>query len=212
VPTCSRRPEVEDADPVAHRQRFVLIVRDEQERDADLPLQRLQLGLHLLAQLQVERAERLVEQQTCGWLISARASATRWRWPPDNCAGRRSPDARQPHHGQQLVGAARALDRGHLAHHQRIGDVVAHAHVGEQRVILEHGVHRPCVGWAAATRPRRGSDASRRRQRETADHAQAGRLARAGRPEQREELAGRDRQVDAVDRAHRRTLRCRRRS
>ena len=28
---------------------------------------------------------------TCGWLISARASATRWRWPPDSCAGRRSP-------------------------------------------------------------------------------------------------------------------------
>ena len=38
-------------------------MRDVDERDADLALQALQLDLHLLAQLQVERAERLVEQQ-----------------------------------------------------------------------------------------------------------------------------------------------------
>ena len=54
---------VEDADAVAHRQRLVLVVGDEEEGDAQLALQRLQLGLHLLAQLQVERAQRLVEQQ-----------------------------------------------------------------------------------------------------------------------------------------------------
>ena len=54
---------IEHADAVAHRQCFVLVVRDEQERDAELPLQRLQLALHLLAQLQVQGPERLVEQQ-----------------------------------------------------------------------------------------------------------------------------------------------------
>jgi hypothetical protein len=54
---------VEDADAVAHRQRFMLVVGDEQERDGQPPLQRLQLALHLLAQLQVERAQRLVQQQ-----------------------------------------------------------------------------------------------------------------------------------------------------
>ncbi len=54
---------VEHADAVAHRQRFVLVVGDEHEGDAELALQRLQLDLHLFAQLQVERAERLVEQQ-----------------------------------------------------------------------------------------------------------------------------------------------------
>ena len=57
------RPLVEHGDAVAHRQRLALVVRDEHERDADLVLDRLQLDLHLLAQLQVERAERLVEQQ-----------------------------------------------------------------------------------------------------------------------------------------------------
>ena len=36
---------------------------DVEEGDPDLALDLLQLDLHLLAQLQVERAERLVEQQ-----------------------------------------------------------------------------------------------------------------------------------------------------
>ena len=39
---------------------------DEDERDADLALDLLQLDLHLLAELEVERAERLVEQQHLG--------------------------------------------------------------------------------------------------------------------------------------------------
>ena len=38
-------------------------MRDVDERDPDLLLDPLQLALHLLAQLQVERAERLVEEQ-----------------------------------------------------------------------------------------------------------------------------------------------------
>ena len=41
-------------------------MRDEDERDAEPGLQQLQLELHLLAQLPVERAERLVEQQHGG--------------------------------------------------------------------------------------------------------------------------------------------------
>ena len=38
-------------------------MRDVDERDADLALDPLQLGLHRLPELEVERAERLVEQQ-----------------------------------------------------------------------------------------------------------------------------------------------------
>ncbi len=68
---------VEHRDPGAHRQRLTLVVGDEHERDADGVLDRLELDLHLLAQLEVERAERLVEQQHPGWLTNALASATR---------------------------------------------------------------------------------------------------------------------------------------
>ena len=48
---------------VGHRHRLFLVVRDVDECDSDLVLDPLQLELHLLAELQVERAERLVEQE-----------------------------------------------------------------------------------------------------------------------------------------------------
>src|SRR5260221_124440 len=52
---------VEDGHAVAHRQRLFLVMRDVDERDAEVLLQRLEEDLHLLAQLQIERAERLPE-------------------------------------------------------------------------------------------------------------------------------------------------------
>ena len=48
---------------VGHHERLLLVVGDDDEGDADLVLQALQLHLHGAAQLLVERAERLVEQQ-----------------------------------------------------------------------------------------------------------------------------------------------------
>ena len=50
-------------EPVRHRQRLLLVVRDVEEGDADLALDRLELDLELAAELRVERAERLVEQE-----------------------------------------------------------------------------------------------------------------------------------------------------
>ena len=52
-----------DGDAVGQGQRLFLVVGDEDEGDADGALQCAQLDLHLLAQLLVERAQRLVQQQ-----------------------------------------------------------------------------------------------------------------------------------------------------
>ena len=100
---------VEHRDAVAHRQRLLLVVGDEDEGDADLALHLLQLDLHLLAQLEVERAERLVEQQHLG--------------PVDQRPGQRDPlplaarelvrlavgEPLEPHGRQRLVGALAAF-------------------------------------------------------------------------------------------------------
>jgi hypothetical protein len=64
---------VHHGDPVAHRQRLALVVGDEHEGDPDLPLDPLQLELHRLAELQVERGERLVEQE-CPGIVDQRSS------------------------------------------------------------------------------------------------------------------------------------------
>ena len=54
---------VHDRDPVAHRQRLFLVVGHVDERDPDLGLDALELDLELRAELEVEGAERLVEEQ-----------------------------------------------------------------------------------------------------------------------------------------------------
>ena len=56
-----------------HGQRLLLVVGDEDQGDAELLLQLLQLELHLLAQLAVERAERLVAQAAPRGSITMRA-------------------------------------------------------------------------------------------------------------------------------------------
>ena len=53
----------EHGDAVGHRHGLLLVVRDDDEGEADLVLEPLQLELHARAHLPVERRERLVEQQ-----------------------------------------------------------------------------------------------------------------------------------------------------
>ena len=63
---------VHDGDAIGHRHRLFLVVGHVDERDPDLLLDALELDLHLLAQLEVERAERFVEEQD-GRLVDQRA-------------------------------------------------------------------------------------------------------------------------------------------
>ena len=64
-------------DAVAHHERLFLVVRDVDERDADLALDAHQLELHLLAELEVEAPSGSSSSSTAGSFTSARASATR---------------------------------------------------------------------------------------------------------------------------------------
>jgi hypothetical protein len=57
---------VHDRDAIGHRQCLLLVVRHVDERDAHLLLDALELHLQLLAQLEIERPERLVEEQHGG--------------------------------------------------------------------------------------------------------------------------------------------------
>ena len=52
-----------DDNTIGHDQRFFLIVGDVDDRDAEAILDLHELDLHVLAQLLVERAERLVHEQ-----------------------------------------------------------------------------------------------------------------------------------------------------
>ena len=191
---------VEHRQAVAHRQRLLLVVRDVDEGDPELLLDPLQLDLQLLAQLQVERAERLVEQQ-------------RLR-PVDDRAGERdalalaagelprlaAAVALEPHERERLARAPAPLGPRHLLHAEPVLDVVLHGHVREERVVLEDRVDVARVGRQLRDVLAAELDAALVRLLEARDHAQRRRLAGAGRAEHGEELAAPDLQVDAVDR------------
>src|ERR1044072_164229 len=193
---------VEHGDPVAHTQRLVLVVGDVDEGQADLGLNRLQLGLHLLAQLQVERTERLVEQQHPGAIEDSPRPGDPLALAPGELTRLALAVARQADHLQRLVTAAGALRLGHAGYPQPVGDVLADAHVGEQGVVLEDRVDRAVVGRHAPNILATELDRAAARCLEAGDHAQRRRLARAGRPQQGEELALGDLEVDSGNRDH----------
>ncbi len=56
-------PAVHHGQPVGHLERFLLVVGHEHEGDADLALQRGELAAQRVAELGIERAQRLVEEE-----------------------------------------------------------------------------------------------------------------------------------------------------
>ena len=59
---------VHDGNAVAHRERLFLIVGDEHEAHPQLALERLEFALHLLTELEVESAERFIEEKHLGFV------------------------------------------------------------------------------------------------------------------------------------------------
>ena len=88
-----------------------LVVRDEKEGDAELPLQRLELGLHLFAQLEVERAQRLVEQLHLRLVDERARQRHTLALAARELAGPALAHAGESHQGQRLPAIA-ALQRG----------------------------------------------------------------------------------------------------
>ncbi len=193
---------VEDRDPVAHRQRLVLVVGDVDEGDAHLALDRLQLDLHLLAQLQVEGAERLVEQQHPGAVDDRAGERDALALAAGELSRPAVAVAGKADHLECLVASPGALGPGDARDPQPVCDVLADGHVWEQGVVLKDRVDRPVVGRHAAHVLPGQLDRSPARLLEAGDHPQRRRLAGARGPKQREELALLDLQVDARDRTH----------
>ncbi len=188
-----------DRHPVGHGQRLFLVVRDVQERDADPLLQRLELDLQRPAELGVQRAERLVEQQHGRVEHQRPGQGHPLLLPAGQLAGPALGERAEmdqvdglPHPGLQLL-------LGQLPVTQAEGHIVEHGEKREQRVALEHRVDVPLVG-----RNHRHVDVveqypAGRRLLEPGDQPQRGRLAAARGTEQREELPAGHGQVDLVD-------------
>ena len=190
---------VHDGHGVGHRHGLLLVVRDVQEGQTHLGLDRLELELHLTAQLEVERAERLVQQQ------ERRAVHDRpgQRHALLLTAGQltRAPvgdvvefDERGAPRGPWLTAS------GTLRRFRPNATFSITAHVREERVALEHRVDRPLVRLDRGHVLPADQDAAGGRVLEPGDQAQGRRLAASRGAEQGEERSRGDQQVELLDR------------
>src|SRR3990170_5051683 len=188
---------VEDGQAVAHGERLLLVVRDVDERDAHFLLDLFELDLHLLAELQVESAKGLVQEQDTGPVDEGPGQGDALALAARQLRRLSTIQALEANHAQRILDAQRSGLAGHLAHHQAVGHVVADVHVREERVILEDGVHVSLERRALRDVLAVEQDPPGGGQLEAGDHAQRRRLARTRRAQHREELALVDLEVDA---------------
>ena len=177
-------------DAVRHRQRFLLVVGDEDRRRAGQALDALDLDLHVEAQVLVQRRERLVQQQDCrlhrqragqrdALLLAARQRARQPR-------RRGGPAARGPACAPPRAVAPPRPRRARPARRRRCR---RRSCAGTAR---SSGTRcRPAGGWAAAGRSRLPPTTTCPAvcAHQPGDDPQQRRLAAAGRPEQRHQLA-----------------------
>src|ERR1022692_1413897 len=188
-----------DRQPVGHGQRFLLVVRDVEEGNADLLLECLELDFQRAAQLGIQRAERLVEQQY-RWLEHERPGQ---RHPLLLAAGKLAGTALgerpQLDELQRLVDRTGHLGLAQLAVAQAERHVVEHGQEREQRVALEDRIDVALMRRDAGDIHVIEQDPAVSRLLEPGDQPQRGRLPAAGRAEQREELAAGNREVNLVN-------------
>ncbi len=193
---------VEHCEAVAHRERLFLVVRDVDEGDLQVALQRLQEDLHLLAQLEVERAERLVEQEHRRRVDNGARERDALPLASGELGRPAAADVGETDALEHVVRLRPALALRHAADAQPVFHVLEHGHVREERVVLEHGVHVALRRRDASDVDAGELDVAGVRPLEAGYDAQRRRLAGSGRAEHREELPGCDVEVDAIDRNH----------
>ncbi len=193
---------VEHGHSVGELQRLVLVVGHEDRGLAGAVVDPAQPAAQVLADLGIERPEGLVEEEHAG-LDRERAGE---RDALALAAGElRRVAVGEPRELDQVeevadpaadLGPARPLRS--LPGVEAVGDVVGHAHVLEQRVVLEHEAHGPLLHGQARGVVALEQDAAAIGEVETGDDAQERRLARARGAEQAEQLAGPHLEVEVV--------------
>lgn len=186
-------------DAGGHGHRFFLVVGDHHAGHARRFDDADQFQLHLRAQLLVQRAHRLVQQQQ----LRPLGQRPRQRHALLLAAGQLVWLAlAQVAHLHQVEHLAHALADRILAQAillQAEGNVLLDRHVREQRIGLEHHVDRPLVRRQRVQALAIEGDAALGGRLEAAQAAQQGRFATAGATEQGKDLALAHVQVDVVD-------------
>ena len=189
---------VHDGDRVGDLHRLLLVVGDQDRRLVDLLVQAPQPVAQLLAHAGVEGAEGLVEQHHLGLDRERAGERHALALAARELAGVAVGQAVELHEREQLVDAVARLALGALADAQAEADVLAHRHVLEGGVVLEHEAHAALAHRHLGGVLARDDHAAGVRGLEAGDHAQQRRLARARGAEQGGERPARHLEADVV--------------
>src|SRR6266849_3227386 len=186
-------------DPVGHGKRFFLIVGDEDHGQAEFALQLLQLELHRLPQLLVERAERFVAKQHPWFDHDGAGQGDALLLPPGELAGAAILVSDELHLCQRIGDLASNRGAVHAAHAQTEGNVFTDRAMRKQCIVLEYHSHVALVRRHMGDIGPTDLDDTFGRRLEAGDHSQCRRLAAAGGAEQREEFSLPNAQIDGID-------------
>jgi hypothetical protein len=193
---------VHHADPVRERHRLDLVVGDVDRGDAQPLVDPLELGADLAAQLGVEVRQRFVEQEGLGFTDQRPSHRDPLPLATRQLGGLAVEQLGDPEDVADLVDPAVDLRLGRLALAQSVGEVLAHAHVRVERVVLEHhrdvALARSLLGDDLAPHP----DVTRGGLVQAGQQAERRALPAAGGPHEDHELAVGDEEVELLERDH----------
>ncbi len=157
---------------------------------------------HRVAQLGVERRQRLVQQQHAGFLDQRARQCHALALTTGELVGHALLVAGEMDLGQGIGDPGFDLVRRDSLELEAVGDVLRHRHVRENGIGLEHHVHGPLVWRQIHHVDTVQQQLALGRRLEAGDRAEQGRLAAARRAEQGEELARHDVQRHVVECDH----------
>jgi hypothetical protein len=167
---------------------FFLVVSDDNEGCAGLFLNVHQFELGVLAQLFVERAQGFIEQQEFGRLGEGPCKGDALALTAGDLMRFAAGEFFEPREFEHFCDARVDGVFGHVGAAQAEGDVLVDRQVREERVALEHHIHRAFVRRDIVHVLARDADGARGGRLETAEHAHHCGLAAAGGAEQGEEF------------------------
>ena len=190
---------VHNHDFVAHGQGFFLVMGDEDEGNADLLLDALQFTLHLLAQLQVQGAQGLVQQQDVRLVHQGAGDGNTLLLAAGELGDVALFVAFQVHQGKHTVDLLGDDIIRQLFDAQAESDILKNVQMGEQGVALEDRVDLPFVGRYVVDALAVKDDRAFVLLQETAQDTQQCGLAAAGGTQQRHKFIFIDIQIDTLE-------------
>ena len=172
---------------------------DEDEGDAGGLLDVLELHLHVLAELEVEGRQRLVQEQDFGLIDQGAGNGDALLLTAGEARDGALFKALEGNQRQHLGHGLLDLGLGDLLFPQGEGHVFKHVQMREQGVALEYGVDVALMGRQAVDVLPHKDNVAAVRGLKTADDAQQRRLAAARRAQQGDKLVVIDVEVDVVE-------------